>query len=150
MKRSLVNLLVIVPFVAVSLGLPATAFPAGEESASFYINRGYELSQKGQDDQAIADFTKALEINPRDAAAYNNRGVAYSHQGQMDRALAEFTKALEINPRNADAYHNRAKAYFYKKDYDKTWADIKQAQSLGFKPDAEFLQALRKASGKAN
>jgi tetratricopeptide (TPR) repeat protein len=138
MKRSLVNLLVIVPFVAVSLGLPATAFPAGEESASFYINRGYELSQKGQDDQAIAAYTRALEIDPGNVLAYNNRGNAYGRQGQYDLAIADLTKALEINPRNADAYHNRAKAYFYKKRLRQNLGDIKQAQSLGFKPDAEF------------
>jgi len=38
--------------------------------AEAYNNRGLAYSDKGQYDQAISDFTKALEIKPRFAAAY--------------------------------------------------------------------------------
>ena len=38
----------------------------------FYNNRGIAHGEKGQYDQAISDFNKAIEINPRDAQTYNN------------------------------------------------------------------------------
>ncbi len=42
--------------------------------ANFYNNRGNAYVEKGQYDQAILDFNKALEINPGYAEAYNIRG----------------------------------------------------------------------------
>jgi tetratricopeptide (TPR) repeat protein len=119
-------------------------------NALSYCKLGITYNLKHQPDQAIANFNKALEIKPTHIDSLVNRGNAYRQKGQFDLAIADYTMALAIAPGSVEAYYGRAKAYFYKKDYDKTWADIKQAQSLGFKPDAEFLQALRKASGKAN
>jgi hypothetical protein len=46
------------------------------------------------------------------------------------------------------AYYNRGRSYYYKKEYDKSWKDINKAQELGRKIPAEFLDDLRKASGK--
>ena len=60
---------------------------------------------------SIADFDKAIEINPSDADAYYNRGVAYGHKGQHDKAISDYSKAIEINPRHAFAYYNRGLIY---------------------------------------
>ena len=57
-------------------------------------------------DQAIADFTKAIEIGPKDADVYNNRGIAYAAKGLYDQAIADYTKAIEIDPEYAEAYYN--------------------------------------------
>jgi len=40
-----------------------------------YYNRGVAYHKKGLFDEAIADYTRAIEINPEDAEAYHNRGV---------------------------------------------------------------------------
>jgi tetratricopeptide (TPR) repeat protein len=130
MKRSLVNLLVIVSLVALSLGLAAGSLSAGEDSASFYFNRGVGLYLKGQLDLAIADFSKALEIDPRMTQAYNNRGSAYDDQGQFNRAIADFTKALEIDPTYAQAYYNRGLAYARHGQIDRARADFNKAAAL--------------------
>jgi tetratricopeptide (TPR) repeat protein len=126
----------------------ATAVGAEEKSAESYFKQGAKHLKKGQFDQAIADSTKALEINPRYAKAYLNRGAAYVGKGQHDRVIADCNKALEINPRLAEAYNNRAVAYYSKKDYDKAWKDVRKAQSLGYKVHPGFLEALSKASGR--
>jgi tetratricopeptide (TPR) repeat protein len=104
--------------------------------------------KKGQPDRALADFNKALELNPRLAEAYSNRGWAYFEKGQYDQAIADCDKALELNPRLAEAYNNRAIAYYLKKDYDKAWEDVHKAQSFGYKVHPGFLQELRQASGR--
>jgi Flp pilus assembly protein TadD len=49
-------------------------------------------------EEAIADFTKAIELNPNDAAAYLNRGVAYSAHGNMVAAIADFRHCLKLQP----------------------------------------------------
>ena len=70
--------------------------------AAAYYNRGVAYARKGQYDQAISDFTKALEINSRLAKAYNNRGGAYYRIGQLDQAWEDVHKAqdlgFKINP----------------------------------------------------
>lgn len=53
-----------------------------------------------------------------------------------------------IDPNDAEAYNNRGLAYSDKKEYDKAWEDVYKAQSLGYKVHPEFLNALRKASGR--
>ena len=116
--------------------------------AKFYFKRGVTSFEKGQYDQAISDFTKAIEIDPGYAKARNNRGIAYLGKGQYDQAASDFTKAIEIDPRYAGAYYNRGRVYYLKKEYDKSWNDINKVQELGSKIPPEFLDDLRKASGR--
>jgi tetratricopeptide (TPR) repeat protein len=71
------------------------------------LNRGSAFEAKGDHDLAIADYGKAIEINPQDAEAYYNRGIAMLHNGNRDGAITDYTKAIEINPRFADAYVGR-------------------------------------------
>src|SRR4030042_2645097 len=62
-----------------------------------YNRKALDYVIKGQLDQAISNFNKALEINPRLADTYNNRGVIYRDKGQYNQAISDFNKALEIN-----------------------------------------------------
>ncbi len=72
-----------------------------------YNNRGISYVSKGRYTPAIADFDRAIEINPRYAKAYTNRGNVYWHRGQYDQAVSDYNKALSINPRDAVTYNNR-------------------------------------------
>ncbi len=139
---------IILPIVLFSLFSYASAQQKQDEpkDAKFYIDRGIAYGEKGQFDQAVDDFTKALEIGFKGAGAYYYRGIAYVNKGQFDWAIADFNKALEINPKGAGAYYNRATAYYFKKEYDKSWKDIYKAQDLGYKIPSKFLENLRNAS----
>jgi tetratricopeptide (TPR) repeat protein len=56
---------------------------------------------------AIADYTKAIEINPNYASTYYNRGILKKDLKDYSGAIADYTKAIEINPNYAIAYYNR-------------------------------------------
>ncbi len=90
-------------------------------------NSGLDYFDKGLYDQAIADFTRAIEINPWLAEAHVNRGIAYEKKGQIDQAIADYNKAIEINPGLAESYHNRGVAYFNKGQHDQAIADFTRA-----------------------
>ncbi len=92
----------------------------------------------------------ALEIDPKDVDAYSNRGSVYREKGQYDQAISDLNKALEISPNFGMAYYQRGRVYYSKGDYNKSWSDIKRAEDLGHKIPAEFLEDLRKASGRQN
>ena len=81
------------------------------KDAKAYFNRGLAYYDKGQYDQAISEYSKALEINPRYALAYNDRGNAYQSKGQNGQAISDYSKAIELNPKDHKAYNNRGIAY---------------------------------------
>lgn len=85
---------------------------------------------KGKYKQAIADYTKAIEINPRYADAYNSRGLAYASRNDFSHAETDLSHALEINPWLVGAYNNRGFLYDYSGEYDKSIADYTQALKI--------------------
>ncbi|MDR2485684.1 MAG: tetratricopeptide repeat protein, partial [Treponema sp.] len=74
-------------------------------------NRGYENIMQKKYDQAIADLSQAIRLNPNDAAVYHKRGAAYARKGDCDRALADYNQAIKIDPNYALAYNDRGAAY---------------------------------------
>ena len=82
----------------------------GQTTANEFNARGVGKRAKGDLEGAIADFTKAIELNPEFAAAYNNRGGAKREKNDLDAAIADFTKAIELKPAYAVAYNHRGAA----------------------------------------
>jgi tetratricopeptide (TPR) repeat protein len=70
-------------------------------------NRGLANKEKGEYDQAISDYNKALELKPNYADAYNNRGIAHDDKGEYDQAISDYDMALKINPTYTLAQENR-------------------------------------------
>ena len=117
--------------------------------ASEFNDRGIAYHQKGQYDQAISAFNKALEIDPRHAESYNNRGIARFQKGQYDRAISDFSKVLEINPKDADTYYNRGIIYFQKGQYIKAVSDFNKVLEIDPKHEkASYNQRLAYAKGQ--
>jgi tetratricopeptide (TPR) repeat protein len=67
-----------------------------------YYHRGVSYHKIGRLDLAIADFTKAIEINSDVADAYANRGKVRLDKRENKLAVVDFNKALEIKPALAD------------------------------------------------
>jgi len=118
------------------------------DSADAYYNRGLAYAKKNDAEHAIADYSKAIELNPRDSDTYFNRGLAYYKENKMEESIADYTKVIELNPNEGDVYYNRALAYSKNKEYDAAWKDVEAAQGLGFTVNADFIQWLKKASGR--
>ena len=74
---------------------------------------GDDYYGRGEFDQAIASYSKAIELDPKYENAYNNRGLAYDDQGKFDQAIADYSMAIELDPKYIDAYYNRGIAYCY-------------------------------------
>ena len=137
-------------FIAVTaiVLLTAAYFVFGFTRAISWYNRGAAQMAKGDYDQAVACFSKAIRIEPRFAEAYCNRGTAYYEKGYFDAAISDFSKAIEFNADFAQAYYNRAVAYHDKGESDKAMQDVQKAQSLGCQVSPEFLKALQETAGK--
>jgi antitoxin component YwqK of YwqJK toxin-antitoxin module/Flp pilus assembly protein TadD len=100
------------------------------------------LKHRSEARDSIADYTKAIELDPNDAEAYFNRGDSKYLLEDYSEAIADYTKAIEIDPNNVEAevYFNRGDSkyqlneskYFNKnfhepEDYSEATADFTKA-----------------------
>ena len=67
-----------------------------------------DCCRDGDLSRAIADYDRAIQLNPAFADAYNNRGAAFRGKGDLDRAIADYRAALRVNPRDETAAENLA------------------------------------------
>ena len=61
-------------------------------------------------DNAIADYSEAIRLQPDYAFAFNNRGVAHKAKGDYDGALQDYNEAIRLQPDYALALNNRERA----------------------------------------
>ena len=72
---------------------------------------------------AIADYTKAIELDTSYTNAYHNRGLAKNKLKDYYGAIADYSKAIELDPNYTYAYNNRGNAKNKLKDYYGAIAD---------------------------
>ena len=96
-------------------------------------NFGDALFNKGQVDEAITHYQKALQIKPDYADAHNNLGNALLQKGRVDEAITHYQKALQITPDFAEAHYNLGNALLQKGDVDEAITHYQKA--LQINPD---------------
>jgi tetratricopeptide (TPR) repeat protein/predicted aspartyl protease len=83
--------------------------PADEPAdAAAYSRRGTAFAARRDYEHAIADLTRACELDPSNAEYFYQRGVIYRENNQPVPAMADFNRALEINPEDVPALEARA------------------------------------------
>jgi tetratricopeptide (TPR) repeat protein len=113
--------------------------PEGTNVAAAYNNRGVAKFGKGYLDDAIADFTSALNQNPKFIDAFKNRGLAYKMQGAADKAIDDFNKAIRLNGNSPELYNLRGAALLDKLEFNRAIADFEKAISLNQKYRNAFV-----------
>jgi tetratricopeptide (TPR) repeat protein/serine phosphatase RsbU (regulator of sigma subunit) len=119
--------------------------------ADAFNSLGISFTVRGQNEKAIENFTKCLELNIQledlkgEGAAYNNIGMVHNNQGDFYRAIAFYEKSLRIDIQ-LDDDHGRAASlgnigiiYTHQKEYEKALEyhlkslelDIKNGDSRG-------------------
>ena len=76
----------------------------------WYLRGGAYFDKRGDYDQAIADFSRAIELNPDNAEYWHDRGAAYFRKGDYDRAIADYARACQLAPGNSQYRDNLRKA----------------------------------------
>lgn len=61
-----------------------------------YLNRGLAYSEVERLDEAIADLSRAIELDPAFWSAYRHRGIVYWMQGNQDASYQDYLKAREL------------------------------------------------------
>lgn len=76
-----------------------------------YDKQGEQFNEAAKFEDAIAEFEKALVIDPRKPDAYINLGYAFHMSGQYDRAIEVFEQAYEYSPDNEVLVENLVSVY---------------------------------------
>lgn len=81
--------------------------------ALIHIHMGNALKSKagpgGNLDEAIAEYRRAVEIDPSHAWTHNNLAAVLREQGKLDEAIAEYSAALELPHVDRDASNEAQK-----------------------------------------
>jgi tetratricopeptide (TPR) repeat protein len=129
---------------AICIFLAATmAFLGCADYAVIYSDKGNRHLAHGQFDEAIAAYTKVIELDPGSVLAYSNRGEAYYSIGEYDKAIADYTKAIEMDPEFWLVYYRRGLAYESKGEYEKAASDYEKVIEAA--TDPELVETARKS-----
>jgi len=104
---------------------------SNEQTAVAYVIRGQGYSLKNDLDRAIADFDKAIELNPKSSDGFRFRGLAHFSKQDYERALTDFNSAILLRPNYRSAYYNRALVFLAKEDLTQAGADLDEAARIG-------------------
>lgn len=81
--------------------------------------------------EALDDYTRAIELDPKEALSYSKRGVVYLRMERYRESLADLDRAVALKPSNATALTNRAVVRLQLVDYGGAVADANRAIALG-------------------
>ena len=101
-----------------------------------YINRGRYFEKAGEQEHAIVDYTRALQLNPGSNDALVRRAAALNVIGRYDQAIADCDSALRLAD-SPTAHSVRGDAWMKKGDIDQAIADFELAERF----DSSVAQA---------
>ena len=61
-----------------------------------YLNRGNDRCVQNRHNDAIHDYTTAIDLNPQSLLAYQNRGLAYVITDDLNKALLDYNRYLAL------------------------------------------------------
>lgn len=106
-----------------------------------WLFRGVVRYELAMYEDALADFTRALERDEEHSAACMARGRTLAAIGQHDEAIADYDRAIELEPKHASAYHARGQARMAVGEFRLAVEDYTQALEL--EPDRAASLASR-------
>ena len=81
-----------------------------------YMNRGNAYDDSNQGPLALADYNRAVQLDPQNGETYYNRALYYQRQGDGDRALADYNQTIRLIPQEAAALVHRGEIYTQRHD----------------------------------
>ena len=92
-----------------------------------YKNRGAALAGLGRFDDAVADFDRAIALQPDYAEAHADRAAALANLGRREEALASCDRAIALKPDSPEARFNKGACHLALGDYRTRLGGVRMA-----------------------
>jgi tetratricopeptide (TPR) repeat protein len=126
------------------LGYPAHAFGSEFELSNWYdkalsinqnnvpalVQKGTELVNQGDGEQAVTWLDKALSIDPTNLMALVSKGAALRDMGKYQEAIVTYDKVLTIDPNDVYAMGGKAGSLYGSGQYGQAVTLIDRALEL--------------------
>jgi len=99
-------------------------------SAKEHLAAGRAFLQSGRINEAIAELSTAVSLDPRLAAAHSLLGVAFDQKGLRDRAKESYEKAVRAEPEDAQTLNNLGFSLYQSGNYRAAIDRLKRAVKL--------------------
>lgn len=106
-----------------------------------YKHRGMAYFAQSLYEEALNDFKKSVEHDPKCFRSIYYEGIVYSVQGKEKEAVECFDRSLAIDAFQSHVYYRRALALFNLGNYTKAMEDVNNALKLGL--EDEDLNTLK-------
>jgi tetratricopeptide (TPR) repeat protein len=106
-------------------------------------NTGKDFAAAGNYKDAIAQFTKQIELKPEFTEAYISRAEAYEKTGNLVEAANDYKRATTFNAKNASYFYNAGRLDFELKDYNEAISMLSKATTLDKKHINAFKLKLK-------
>ena len=95
--------------------------------AQGYAARGQALARSGKTDEALAEFERALALDPYNARALYGRGLIHQGERKHQQAIEDFSAANGLKPQRIEPLLARAKSYLALDKAKEAAADLDEA-----------------------
>jgi tetratricopeptide (TPR) repeat protein len=109
------------------------------DEAAGHFQKGNSAYDKKDYDQALAEFSEAIRLDPKDPIAYRNRGLLWQNKKEYDKALDDYNHAIQLDSNHASAYRHRANIWKDKGNYDNAIADYSEAIRINSNDDIAYF-----------
>ncbi|MEK6325525.1 MAG: tetratricopeptide repeat protein [Acidobacteriota bacterium] len=102
---------------------------------------------------AIATFTRGIEMDPSNAMLYRHRGHRYISTRQLDKAVSDMERAAKLNDKNNEIWYHLALAYYLKGKFEKAASAYEKAYAVSERDDlriatSDWLYMSYRRAGK--
>lgn len=107
----------------------------GPSSPEEHTRAGVQHFEEQRVQEAIAEYTEAIRLDPDYAAAYFNRGQARFTLGSAQEAISDYDDAIRLSPNRPElplAHAGRAMAHTLLGNDEAAQRDITEAVRLGY------------------
>jgi len=123
---------------------PPEASPESKNEAETHKNLGNEEMKSGKIEEAMENYTQAINLDGRNAVYFCNRAAAHLRLNNLDKALRDCQIAIQLNRTYARAYGRMGVTYSTMNDNLRAYACYRKAFEL--EPDNEsYMNNLRVA-----
>jgi tetratricopeptide (TPR) repeat protein/predicted aspartyl protease len=103
--------------------------------AAALVRRGTAFAGRRDFDHALADLSRASELEPNNPEYIYLRGQVYIQKGDAEKALTDFSRVLELKPDHVPALMGRAELRLRTKNIAEARADLDSVDKIAAKQD---------------